>query len=69
VLPAGVLVEITMKTPAEDVFLTVDGQIGFSLKQNDIVVVEKSPFRTRLLIPHERNSFQVLRTKLKWGER
>lgn len=69
VLPARVLVEITMKTSAEDVFLTVDGQIGFSLRQNDVVVVEKSPFRTRLLIPHARNSFQVLRTKLKWGER
>ncbi len=69
VLPAGVLVEITMKTHAEDVFLTLDGQVGFSLRQNDIVSVEKSPFRTRLLIRRERNPFQVLRTKLKWGER
>jgi NAD+ kinase len=69
VLPADVLIEITLKTPAEDVFLTLDGQVGFSLRQNDIVVVEKSPFKTRLLIPHERNSFQVLRKKLRWGER
>jgi NAD+ kinase len=69
VLPAGVLIEITLKSLAEDVFLTLDGQVGFSLRQGDIVVVEKSPFRTRLLIPHERNFFQVLRTKLKWGQR
>jgi len=69
VLPADVLIEITLKSPAEDVFLTLDGQVGFSLRQSDIVVVEKSPFRTRLLIPHVRNFFQVLRTKLKWGER
>lgn len=69
VLPADVLIEIILKSPAEDVFLTLDGQVGFSLRQSDIVVVEKSPFKTRLLIPHERNFFQVLRTKLKWGQR
>jgi NAD+ kinase len=69
VLPADVLVEVILKSPAEDVFLTLDGQVGFSLRQSDIVVVEKSPFKTRLLVPHERNYFQVLRTKLKWGER
>ena len=69
VLPAGALIEITLKSPAEDVFLTLDGQVGFSLRQGDIVVVQKSPSRTRLLIPRERNYFQVLRTKLKWGER
>ena len=69
VLPADVLIEIVLKSPAEDVFLTLDGQVGFSLRQSDIVVVEKSPFKTRLLIPHERNFFQVLRTKLKWGQR
>jgi NAD+ kinase len=69
VLPADVLVEVILKSPVEDVFLTLDGQVGFSLRQSDIVVVEKSPFKTRLLVPHERNYFQVLRTKLKWGER
>lgn len=69
VLPDNVLIEISLKSPVEDVFLTLDGQMGFSLRQNDIVIVEKSPFKTRILIPHERNFFQVLRTKLRWGER
>ena len=69
VLPGSVLIEVTLKSPAEDVFLTLDGQVGFSMRQNDIIVIEKSPFRTRLLIPGERNFFQVLRRKLKWGER
>jgi NAD+ kinase len=69
VLPDDVVIEVTLKSPAEDAFLTLDGQVGFSLRQNDIIVVEKSPFKTRLLIPHERNFFQVLRKKLKWGER
>ncbi len=69
VLPDDVRIEITLKSPAEDVFLTLDGQVGFSLRQGDIIVIEKSPFKTRLLIPHERNYFQVLTKKLKWGER
>ncbi|MCL4475739.1 MAG: NAD(+)/NADH kinase [Nitrospirae bacterium] len=69
VLPDSVRIEVTLKSPAEDVFLTLDGQVGFSMRQNDIIVIEKSPFKTRLLIPHERNFFQVLRRKLKWGER
>lgn len=69
VLPDSVRIEVTLKSPAEDVFLTLDGQVGFSMRQNDIIVIEKSPFRTRLLISRERNFFQVLRRKLKWGER
>jgi NAD+ kinase len=69
VLPDDVHVEIVMKSRNEDIFLTVDGQVGFSLRQNDIVSVRKSPYKARLFIPCERDYFQLLRTKLKWGER
>lgn len=69
VLPDDVLIEIALKSQSEDVFLTLDGQVGFSLRKNDVVEVKRSPFKTRLLIPFERDYFQVLRTKLKWGER
>lgn len=69
VLPDTVLIEIILKSHAEDVCLTLDGQEGFPLKQGDKVVVEKAFCKTRLVIPHERDFFQILRTKLKWGER
>lgn len=69
VLPDNIVAEITLKSHVEDVFLTLDGQVGFSLRQNDIVVVEKSPFKTRLFIPSGRDYFQILRTKMGWGER
>lgn len=69
VLPDDVLIEIVLKSQSEDVFLTLDGQVGFSLRKNDVVEIKRSPFRTKLLIPFERDFFQVLRTKLKWGER
>lgn len=69
VLPDDVLIEINLKSSAEDVFLTMDGQVGFSLRQNDTVVIEKSRYKAKFMIPCERDFFQVLRTKLRWGER
>lgn len=69
VLPDDALIEIVLRSQSEDVFLTLDGQVGFSLKQDDTVEVRKSPFKAKLLIPCERDYFQILRTKLKWGER
>ncbi len=69
VLPDDCTVEVILRSASEDVFLTLDGQVGFSLRNNDVVEVKKSTFKTKLLIPPERNYFQILRTKLKWGER
>ncbi|HHN65981.1 MAG TPA: NAD(+) kinase [Nitrospirae bacterium] len=69
VVSEGSLIEISMLSESEDVFLTLDGQVGFSLKKSDIVEVKKSPHKTRLLIPCERDYFKILREKLKWGER
>lgn len=69
VLPDSAKIAVTLKSPSEDVYLTIDGQEGFPLKQGDTVEIRKSPFRTTLLMPGERDYFQVLRTKLKWGER
>lgn len=68
VLPDNVLMEVVLRSPVEGVFMTMDGQVGFSLRQNDTVVISKSPFKTRLIIPYERDFFQILRTKLMWGE-
>jgi NAD+ kinase len=63
------LVEVRLKSDSEDVFLTMDGQVGFSLRMDDRIEISKSPHKTRLLLPCERDYFQVLREKLKWGER
>ncbi len=69
VLSGESLIEVTLKSESEDVFLTLDGQLGFSLVKGDVVAVRKSAHKTRLLMPCERDYFQVLREKLKWGER
>jgi len=69
VLPDTVLVEMILRSPAEDVFLTVDGQVGFSLNLNDVIEVKKAPFKTKLIAPCEKKYYKIIRTKLKWGER
>jgi NAD+ kinase len=69
VLPGSVSIKIVLGASAEEVHLTVDGQVGLSLKKNDSVVIEKSTFKTRLIMPAGGNFFEVLRTKLGWGER
>ncbi|MEW6409957.1 MAG: NAD(+)/NADH kinase [Nitrospirota bacterium] len=69
VLPDDCLVEIVLNSKNEDVFITLDGQAGFSLRYKDIVEIKKSPTKIRLLACPDKDYFSILRTKLKWGER
>ncbi len=69
VLPDDIRVDIMLKSINEDVFLTVDGQVGFSLRKGDTVRVKKSSVTAKFFIPCKRDYFEILRTKLKWGER
>ncbi len=68
VLPASQRVEVTLATD-EDVMLTADGQVGFALRNGDVVEIRRAAARIRLLRPPQKHFFSVLRTKLKWGER
>ncbi len=58
-----------MKFKDEDVVLTADGQVGMPLKGGDIVEVHRSGHLTRLILSPDKEYFEVLRTKLRWGER
>jgi NAD+ kinase len=69
VLPDNFKIEIIIRKMSGDVFLTLDGQVGFSLMTGDVIEINKSEYKTKLLVPLERDYFRVLRTKLKWGER
>jgi NAD+ kinase len=67
VLPEGVKVDITLRSAQDDVYLTVDGQVGRKLQMGDTLVVEKSDVAVKLVAPADKNYFDVLRGKLKWG--
>lgn len=63
--------EITVWARSEDeeTYLTVDGQVGQPLKRNDRVVCRSSEHTLQLVRPPKMLFFDVLRQKLKWGER
>lgn len=67
VVPDDVVIELCLKTQQEDVALTLDGQVGFPLKADDRVVIRKSRTTFNLVQPMNRNYFDVLRDKLRWG--
>ncbi|HEX7830214.1 MAG TPA: NAD(+)/NADH kinase [Thermoanaerobaculia bacterium] len=69
VLPDELDIEIGLMTPdAKDIYLTLDGQEGFEISDHDRVCVRKSEERVLLVQSPDKNYFDVLRNKLKWGE-
>ncbi|HET6978248.1 MAG TPA: NAD(+)/NADH kinase [Pyrinomonadaceae bacterium] len=67
VVPDDAEIELLLKTDQEEVALTLDGQVGFPLKVADRVVIRKSRTTFNLIQPMNRNYFDVLRDKLRWG--
>jgi NAD+ kinase len=53
----------------DEVVLTLDGQSSCRIEAGDDVSVQRAPQPLRLIKPTTRSYFEVLRTKLKWGER
>jgi NAD+ kinase len=69
IIPAEMGVRVVSKAAAEEAFLTVDGQIGSPLEAGDAVECGMSDFDVLLIRPPHKTFFDVLRQKLKWGER
>ena len=67
VVPDDGEIELQLKTDQEEVALTLDGQVGFPLKVEDRIVIRKSRTTFNLVQPSNRNYFDVLRDKLRWG--
>ena len=67
VVPDTAEIELVLKTPKEEVALTLDGQVGFALEVEDRVIISKSHTTFNLMQPINRNYFEVLRGKLRWG--
>jgi NAD+ kinase len=63
------VIEIKVKFEDDVVFFTGDGQVGRKLLPGDIVEVSRSESRTRLVTSPSKDYFEILRTKLSWGER
>jgi NAD+ kinase len=67
VVPDESEIELRLKTHNEEVVLTLDGQVGCPLRPEDRVLIRKSQTTFNLVQPTNRNYFEVLRDKLRWG--
>ncbi|BBB32215.1 NAD+ kinase [Thermotomaculum hydrothermale] len=62
-------IEITLNKMHTDIFITFDGQKGYRFSSQHILKVKKSERKALLINPKLKNYFEVLKEKLKWGER
>ena len=67
VIPDHAEIEIALEHEDEGVVLSLDGQTGYPMLAGDKVVIRKSKTTFNLVQPANRNYFDVLRDKLKWG--
>jgi NAD+ kinase len=61
-------IEIHVKTGQEEAYLSLDGQVGMPVRDGDIARCGKAEHPARLL-RFQKTFFEVLATKLKWGDR
>lgn len=69
VLPSLSAVTITVRSPDDDVVLSLDGHDGFALRNDDVVEVRRTAVCVPLLQNPARGYFDALRSKLHWGHR
>jgi NAD+ kinase len=64
-----VAIEVIAHPRGGEVQLAIDGQEGAPLHEGDLVAVRRSEHPALLLVRPGHSRFEVLRTKLRWGER
>jgi NAD+ kinase len=69
VLPDTVAIDIVITGHSESVYLTADGQVAIAVRTGDTMRTRKSSSYVELVQPPNRNYYEILRQKLKWGER
>ncbi len=66
VIPDRHIVGVCLRHGA-DVMLTVDGQVGMPLQQQDNLIIRRAQSTLRLALPFGSTFFKLLREKLRWG--
>lgn len=68
VIPAPFTIEIFLTSHEQEVYLTCDGQTGCHLSPEQVVRIRVSEHPLRFIKPPALDFFEILRTKLKWGQ-
>ncbi len=69
VVPDTSVIEVVCRDLDDSAYLTIDGQVGEPLKRGDRVILRRSENCINLVRSPAQPFFDVLRAKLKWGER
>lgn len=71
VIPAAseVRVRPAMDGSNDELYVTLDGQSGHALQSDDVISIQRADRRLRLVRAATRTYYDLLRQKLKWGER
>jgi len=67
IVPKEAVINVTLCSMDQEVFLTLDGQVGFKMELHDRVEIKKGEGFIRLIKSPSRGYFEVLRQKLMWG--
>lgn len=65
IVDSGVKLEFGVR---ERALLIIDGQESIDILPQDRILIQQSPQDVHLIYPKERNYFEILREKFKWGE-
>jgi NAD+ kinase len=68
IVPDDSEIQVTARGPGST-HLTIDGQVGASIAPGDRIVCRRSEHSISLVHPPGMAFFDVLREKLKWGDR
>lgn len=69
ILPEDRTIRVSLGSVDGEVYLTFDGQVGYRMVEGDVLEVRTSPHRLSLIKSPHRSFYEVLRSKLRWGER
>jgi NAD+ kinase len=69
IVPGNAEIDVTLTSKDDGAMATLDGQVGVAIVQGDTIAIQTSEHRTRLIRFPESNYYDVLREKLKWGDR
>ena len=69
VVPGSARIGLDFTPANEPVYITLDGQIGFQLQPQDRVVITKAATKVQVVNPPRKTYYEILRNKLRWGER
>jgi NAD+ kinase len=68
-VPETSVIRVVSHGPDASVYLTIDGQVGTQIHEGDAILCRSSQYSLLLIRPPHMMFFDVLRQKLKWGER